>query len=131
MKEELAPGFDRRLVRPDHRSRSPRPAGRHARRLHQRARPHAARSPAGSGGGRDHWSRVYSSLIAGGGTARGKIVGASDKQAGDVADRPISPKDLLATMYHLLGIDPHTLIHDRQGRPLPLVEGQVIREALA
>jgi len=83
------------------------------------------------GGGRDHWSRVYSSLVAGGGTCRGKIVGASDKQAGDVADRPISPKDLLATMYHLLGIDPHTQIQDRQGRPLPLVEGQVIGEALA
>lgn len=84
-----------------------------------------------NGGGRDHWSRVYSSLVAGGGTARGKIVGASDKQAGDVADRPISPKDLLATMYHLLGIDPHTMIHDLQGRPLPLVDGQVIHDALA
>jgi hypothetical protein len=83
------------------------------------------------GGGRDHWSRVYSSLVAGGGTARGKVVGASDKQAGDVSDRPISPKDLLATMYHLLGIDPHTQILDRQNRPLPLVDGQVIGEALA
>jgi hypothetical protein len=83
------------------------------------------------GGGRDHWSRVYSSLVAGGGTPRGKIVGASDKQAGDVADRPISPKDLLATMYHLLGIDPHTPVRDRQGRPLPLVEGQLIPEILA
>lgn len=87
-------------------------------------------SPA-QGGGRDHWSRVYSSLVAGGGTARGKIVGASDKHAADVADRPISPKDLLATMYHLLGIDPHTILHDRQGRPLPLVDGQVIRDCLA
>jgi hypothetical protein len=83
-----------------------------------------------NGGGRDHWSRVYSSLMAGGGTARGKIVGASDKQAGDVADRPMSPKDLLATMYHLLGIDPHTMIQDRQGRPLPLVEGQVLPEVM-
>jgi hypothetical protein len=85
----------------------------------------------GNGGGRDHWSRCYSSIVAGGGTARGKIVGASDKQAGDVADRPVSPKDLLATMYHLLGIDHHTLIHDRQSRPLPLVEGNVISEVLA
>ena len=84
----------------------------------------------GQGGGRDHWSRVYSSLLAGGGTARGKIVGASDKHASDVADRPISPKDLLATMYHLLGINPHTMVNDRQGRPLPLVEGQVIHDAL-
>jgi uncharacterized protein (DUF1501 family) len=83
------------------------------------------------GGGRDHWSRVYSSVLAGGGTARGRVVGASDRQAGEVADRPISPKDLLATMYHLLGIDHHTLLHDRLGRPLPLVDGQVVGEALA
>ena len=82
------------------------------------------------GGGRDHWSRVYSSLLAGGGTHRGKIIGASDKIAGDVADRPISPKDLLATMYHLLGIDHHLMVRDRQGRPLPLVEGEIIHEAL-
>jgi hypothetical protein len=84
-----------------------------------------------NGGGRDHWSRVYSSLVAGGGTKRGHIVGASDKHGGDVADRPISPKDLLATMYHLLGIDHHMMIHDNLGRPLPLVDGQVIGEVLA
>ena len=52
-------------------------------------------------------------------------------KAGDVADRPISPKDLLATMYHLLGIDPHNTLHDRTGRPLPLVDGQVIADAFA
>jgi hypothetical protein len=84
-----------------------------------------------NGGGRDHWSRVYSSLVAGGGTKRGHIVGASDKHGGDVADRPISPKDLLATMYHLLGIDHHTLVRDRTDRPLPLVDGHVIDEVLA
>ncbi len=85
----------------------------------------------GQGGGRDHWSRVYSSLVAGGGTQRGCVVGASDKHGGDVADRPISPKDLLATMYHLLGIDHHMMVHDTLGRPLPLVDGQVISEVLA
>jgi uncharacterized protein (DUF1501 family) len=85
----------------------------------------------GQGGGRDHWSRAYSSLVAGGGTKRGAIVGATDKLGGDVADRPISPKDLLATMYHLLGIDHHMLIHDTLKRPLPLVDGQVIEDVLA
>jgi Protein of unknown function (DUF1501) len=85
----------------------------------------------GQGGGRDHWSRVYSSLVAGGGTKRGHIVGASDKHGGDVADRPISPKDLLATMYHLLGIDHRTMIHDTLGRPLPLVDGEIVTELLA
>lgn len=83
------------------------------------------------GAGRDHWSLVYSSVIAGGGTARGRVVGASDRQAGEVADLPLSPKDLLATMYHLLGIDPQTRIGDPTGRTMPLVEGRVITEAIA
>jgi hypothetical protein len=83
------------------------------------------------GGGRDHWSRVYSSMIAGAGVKRGAVIGASDKHGSDVAQRPISPKDLLATVYHLLGVDHHTLLRDRLGRPLPLVEGEVIAEALA
>jgi Protein of unknown function (DUF1501) len=83
------------------------------------------------GGGRDHWSRVYSALMAGGGVARGRVVGASDKHGGDVADHPISPKDMLATMYHLLGIDHSMIVHDTQGRPLPLVDGEVITATLA
>jgi hypothetical protein len=83
-----------------------------------------------AGGGRDHWSSVYTSLMAGAGVKRGHIVGASDKHGAEVADRPISPKDLLATAYHLLGIDHGTVVHDRVGRPLPLVDGHVIDEAL-
>jgi hypothetical protein len=88
-------------------------------------------SPA-KGGGRDHWSRAYSAVLAGGGVARGKVVGRTDRIAGDVADRPISPKDVLATTYHLLGIDPETTVEDRIGRPMSLVPGgAVIAEALA
>jgi hypothetical protein len=87
---------------------------------------------AGRGGGRDHWSRCYSALLAGGGVARGRVVGRSDRIAGDPVEHRVSPKDILATIYHLLGIDPGTTIVDRQGRPMPLVpEGQVIAEALA
>jgi hypothetical protein len=85
-----------------------------------------------NGGGRDHWSRCYSAVLAGGGVARGRVVGRSDKIAGDVAERPVSPKDLLATAYHLLGIDPAATIADRTGRPLPLVaDGSVLTDALA
>jgi hypothetical protein len=69
------------------------------------------------GGGRHHWSRVYSAALAGGGIARGKVVGQSDARGGDVKDTPVSPKDILATALHLLGIDPNTTIQDRQGRP--------------
>jgi hypothetical protein len=83
------------------------------------------------GGGRDHWSRAYTSLVAGGGVKRGHVVGATDKHGGDVVNRPISPKDLLATIYHLLGIDHHTILRDALNRPLPLVEGNVIDEAIA
>lgn len=85
------------------------------------------------GGGRDHWARAYSALFAGGGIRRGNVVGATDSQAGDVTERPVSPKDALATMYHLLGIDPHGAIQDRTGRPVPVVpsESEVIREMLA
>ena len=71
-------------------------------------------------------------VMAGGGIARGQVVGRSDKIASDPLERPVSPKDILATALHLLGIDPKAELHDRQGRPLPLVPtGQVIPEALA
>jgi hypothetical protein len=84
------------------------------------------------GGGRDHWSQAYSGVFAGGGVARGNVVGKTDKHADSVADRPVSPKDILATLYHLLGIDPHTLLRDRTGRPMPLLhEGSVVTEMLA
>jgi hypothetical protein len=85
------------------------------------------------GGGRDHWSQAYSAVFAGGGIARGRVVGATDRQAGEVKDRPVSPKDLLATMYHLLGIDPRTRLVDRTNRPIGLVpdEADVVAEMLA
>jgi uncharacterized protein (DUF1501 family) len=86
-----------------------------------------------AGGGRDHWSRAYSVLFAGGGVPRGRVIGATDAVAGDVVERPISPKSLLATMYHLLGIHPHQELVDAAGRPTPLLpnEADVIPELLA
>jgi hypothetical protein len=85
------------------------------------------------GGGRDHWSRAYSALFAGGGIARGRVVGATDKIASDVITTPVSPKDALATMYHLLGIEPHQFLPDKSGRPIPLLPdgSRVITEMLA
>jgi hypothetical protein len=84
------------------------------------------------GGGRDHWSRVYSVALAGGGVARGRVVGSSDRLGGDVKDTPVSPKDILATAFRLLGYDPETTVRDRQGRPLPIAgDGRVCEEILA
>jgi len=83
-------------------------------------------------GGRDHWSQAYTCLFAGGGVARGNVVGRTDRQGGTVADRPVSPKDMLATVYHLLGVDPQTELTDRLGRPMPLVSGgNLVTEMLA
>ena len=91
------------------------------------------RLSAAVGGGREHWSRAYSAIFAGGGMAPGKVVGKTDKVAGEVIDTPISPKDVLATIYHLMGIDPEaTTIPDRLGRPIPIAgEGNVRQELLS
>jgi hypothetical protein len=87
--------------------------------------------PKERGVGREHWSNVYCNLLAGGGIARGAVVGSSDRDGAFVKDDPVSPKDVLCTLYHLMGIDPHTMIPDRLGRPLPLVaEGKVLEQAL-
>jgi hypothetical protein len=60
------------------------------------------------------------------------VVGKTDRIAGDVTETPISPKDVLATTYHLLGIDPAATLRDRLGRPLPIAdEGKVRSELLA
>jgi hypothetical protein len=84
------------------------------------------------GGSRDHWSRCYSVVMAGGGVARGRLVGRSDKIGGNPIERPVSPKEILATIYYLLGIDPDMTLPDLQGRPYPLVpQAEVIAEALA
>jgi hypothetical protein len=77
-------------------------------------------------GGRDHWSRCYSVVLAGGGVARGTVVGRSDTIASDPAERRVSPKDILATIYHLLGVAADTIVHDQASRPHQLVIGQKI-----
>jgi hypothetical protein len=87
--------------------------------------------PKPKGAGRHHWSRAYSAVFAGGGFARGKVVGRTDRFGGEVRDTPVSPKDILATTLHLLGIDPATTVPDLQGRPVPVTgEGRVRPELL-
>ena len=51
---------------------------------------------------------------------RGHVVGRTDKHAGDVEENPVSPKDVLATAFYLLGIDPESTFPDPEGRPLPI-----------
>jgi hypothetical protein len=84
------------------------------------------------GGGRDHWARAYSGLFAGAGFAKGRVVGKTDRIGGDVTEAPFSPKDVVATLFHVLGIDPSAEIHDRLGRPYAIGgTGRVRTELLA
>jgi Protein of unknown function (DUF1501) len=73
--------------------------------------------------GRNHWSTLFPAVLAGGGIRGGVTYGGSDKDAAYPIDRPTSPEDLAATIYHALGIDHHIQLPDPQGRPIPLVSG--------
>jgi uncharacterized protein (DUF1501 family) len=81
-------------------------------------------------GGRDHWGRVFSVALAGGGVRGGIVHGASDSIAGYPRDGRVFPQDLHATIFHCLGIRPDAEYQDPQGRPIPLTRGDVIRQIL-
>jgi uncharacterized protein DUF1501 len=81
--------------------------------------------------GRDHWASVFSTLVAGGGSNGGQLIGSSDRTGSYPRDRALHAQDLFATMYHALGIDHTTVFHDRLGRPIPVLEhASPIRELL-
>lgn len=73
-------------------------------------------------GGRDHWPECYTALFAGGGVRGGQLYGASDRNGAYPQDRPVHPYELIATVYHALGIDPDTTYRDTLDRPRRLVE---------
>jgi hypothetical protein len=79
-----------------------------------------------SSAGRDHWPWVYSLALAGGGVRRGMVHGSSDKAAAYPTSHPHDPRDLAATIYHLLGVPAETTVCDQTSRPYPLVIGQKI-----
>ena len=76
--------------------------------------------------GRDHWPYCYTALIAGGHIGRGKVYGQSDATGYLPAENPVHPRDILATIYHCLGIDPHTIVTNHLCAPRKLVDGEVI-----
>ncbi|MFK7777896.1 MAG: DUF1501 domain-containing protein [Gimesia sp.] len=81
-------------------------------------------------GGRDHWPRVGPAILAGGGLQTGQVIGKTDRTASAVVQRPVHYKDIFATLYHNLGIDPHTVtLTDPRGRPQYLLdEGKRLME---
>ncbi len=84
-------------------------------------------------GGRDHWPQCFSCTFAGGGVQGGRAIGASDPIGGVPAERPTSPGEVIATIFHSLGLDLHAEMPGPAGRPFPLVDFGVreIRELFA
>ncbi len=80
--------------------------------------------------GRDHWGKVFTTVLAGGGIRGGVVHGSSDRYAAEPASNPTPPADLAATIYHCLGVDPHMEVRDRLSRPVTLCDGQVIEALL-
>ena len=79
--------------------------------------PNPGRTP-----GRDHWLQCGFALMMGGGLKMGQVVGATDRRGGEIVGRRYTPQNVLATLYHVLGINPATHFPDHQGRPLPLLD---------
>ncbi|MFO0890553.1 MAG: DUF1501 domain-containing protein [Isosphaeraceae bacterium] len=82
-------------------------------------------------GGRDHWPTCYSLVLAGGGIRGGQVHGSSDRMAANPTSDPVSPEDLLATVFHLVGLDPKTTFHDLQDRPFPISAGTPVHGLFA
>lgn len=79
---------------------------------------------------REHWPYANTILLAGAGLPGGAVYGKTDAWAAEVTENPVSPADITATIFQLLGLDPRASIHDPGGRPYPLSEGEPIRALL-
>lgn len=76
--------------------------------------------------GRDHWPYCYTALVAGAGVSRGALYGKSDATASSPVENPVHPTQLLATIYHALGIDPHTIAMNHLNQPRELVQADPV-----
>jgi arylsulfatase A-like enzyme len=80
--------------------------------------------------GRDHWPKVFSNLLAGGGIRQGQVFGSSNATASEPADNPLSVEDWATTIYHCLGIDAGKELMAPGGRPIEIVKGGNVQSDL-
>lgn len=86
-------------------------------------------SGSGMGGGRNHWPVVMSMTLAGGGLRHGQVIGSTEKDAGQIKERPVTPGDLAATMFRHMDVPLNISYVDSRGRPRPVIDqGEPIRE---
>ena len=84
-----------------------------------------------SADGRDHWPYCYTAMVAGGGVKRGMVYGKSDKTGSSPLENPVHPKNLLATIYNAVGLDPLMMQMNHLNQPRELVKGEVVTGVLA
>lgn len=84
-----------------------------------------------SADGRDHWPYCYTAIVAGAGTHRGLVYGKSDRTGSAPAENPVHPTELLATIYHSLGIDPETIVYNHLNQPRELVKAKPVTALFA
>lgn len=76
--------------------------------------------------GRDHWPYCYTALIAGAGIRRGALFGKSDATGSSPSENPVHPIQILATVYHAMGIDPHSIVYNHLNQPRELVQAEPV-----
>jgi hypothetical protein len=81
--------------------------------------------------GRDHWPYCYTAVVAGAGARRGVVFGKSDKTASAPIENPVHPIQLVATIYHSIGLDPATIIYNHLNQPREMVQADVVDGLLA
>lgn len=84
-----------------------------------------------SADGRDHWPYCYTSVIGGAGIKRGYVHGKSDKTGSAPVELPVHPREVLATIYHSVGIDPETVVLNHLKQPRELVKAQAVEKLFA
>jgi hypothetical protein len=84
-----------------------------------------------SADGRDHWPYCFTSIVAGAGTKRGYVHGKSDKTASAPLEDAVHPGELLASIYHSVGIDPETIVYNHLNQPRELVKAQAVAKLFA
>jgi hypothetical protein len=81
-----------------------------------------------SNGGRDHWAGCWTALVAGGGVRGGRVIGQSDRTGSEPKDRPVTPQELVATIFHALGVPADATIPGPDGAPVAVYPGRPVAE---
>jgi hypothetical protein len=81
--------------------------------------------------GRDHWPYCYTGVIAGAGVKRGLVYGKSDETGSAPLENPVHPRELLATVYHCVGVNPATIVYNHLNQPRELVQGEAVTSILS